>query len=327
MAHRTIAVIGATGNQGSGVVTALLAQTDFAVRALSSHPSSAKAQAFLNRHKESAHLGRLTIVKGDLDDPVELQEALKNVYGVFAAMPMQTQREGDEAIEVRQGKTLVDACKAIDVEHFVYSSLPSIAKLSGGKYTHVTHFESKATVAEYAQAQLRNVTLVMPAMFYSNLAWPSFAQREADSSVRFCFPLKPTTPIQWVDDRYDIGNFAAAIFAAGPAAMRGKTYPVYAPPVTSAEFAATYHALTGEAARFDPLARDEAVAMMVGDKDADEGREFAEMFAFFEEPRPEGQSAFEAAYGKDTSLEDLGVRASDLQMFLERTGYRVGRKL
>ncbi|BGP41202.1 hypothetical protein JCM10449v2_005176 [Rhodotorula kratochvilovae] len=327
MAHHTIAVIGATGNQGSGVVSALLAQTDFSVRALSSNPSSAKAQAFLDQHKDAAHLGRLTIVKGDFDDPAELHEALKNVYGVFASMPMQTGREGDEAVEVRQGKALVDACKAIDVEHFVYSSLPSIAKLSGGKYTHVTHFESKATVAEYAQKQLRNVTLVVPGMFYSNLSNPSFAQREADFSVRFCFPLKPTTPIQWVDDRYDVGNFVAAIFRAGPASTRGKTYPIHAPPITPAAFAETYHALTGETARFDPLEKDEAVAMMVGDKDGDEGREFTEMFAFTDEPRPKGTGAFEAAFKVDSSAEDLGVHASDLQMFLERTGYRVGRKM
>lgn len=44
----------------------------------------------------------------------------------------------------------------------MYSSLPSVAELSGGKYTHVTHAESKATVSEYAKSQLGNVTLLYP---------------------------------------------------------------------------------------------------------------------------------------------------------------------
>ncbi|KPV74509.1 uncharacterized protein RHOBADRAFT_44998 [Rhodotorula graminis WP1] len=317
MPARTIAVVGATGNQGSGTVSALLAQTDFAVRAVSSNPGGHKAQALLAQHKDSAHLGRLTMVKCNLDDPDELREALKGVYGVFAAMPMGTELRGGEPVEVTQGKALIDACKTDGVEHLVYSSLPSVDKISRGKYKHVTHAESKATVSEYAQSQLPNVTLLYPGMFYSNFYWPTFAQREQDNSVRFCAPLRPDTPIQCVDDRYDVGYFAAAVFSAGPAATSGKTYAVQAPVTTPEKLAYEYHLATGEPTRFDPLPLDEAVAMM----SVPEGRA-----SRFIDDGVDGKASFSAGLDHDASLEDLGVRASDLQSFLERSGFRVGQK-
>ena len=111
MAIQVIAVIGATGNQGSGTFSALLAQTGFAVRALSSDPSGPRAQALLAQHKESARIGRFKLVKCNLDHPSELREALRGVHGVFAAMPADTRVGGGEVVEVTQGKALVDACK------------------------------------------------------------------------------------------------------------------------------------------------------------------------------------------------------------------------
>ncbi|GAA5839396.1 hypothetical protein JCM9279_005926 [Rhodotorula babjevae] len=326
MPARTIAVVGATGNQGSGTVSSLLAQTDFAVRAVSSNPSGHKAQALLAQHKDSARVGRLTMVKCNLDEPGELRAALEGAYGVFAAMPMGTELRDGEAIEVTQGKALVDACKAAGVQHVVYSSLPSVFKISNGKYKHVTHAESKATVSAYAQSQLPAVTLLYPGMFYSNFHWPTFAQREEDNSVRFCLPLNPDTPIQCVDDRYDVGNFAAAVFSAGPAVTRSKTYPVQAPVTTPEKLAHEYHMATGEATRFDPLPLDEAVAMMVRGQEDGKGREeFTQMFQFIADG-VDGKASFSAGLDHDASLEDLGVRASTLQNFLERSGFRVGQK-
>ncbi|GAA5908123.1 hypothetical protein JCM8208_003696 [Rhodotorula glutinis] len=326
MPARTIAVVGATGNQASGTVSALLAQTDFAVRAVSSNPTGHKARALLAQHKDSAHVGRLTMVKCNLDDPGELRKALEDAYGVFAAMPMGTAEREGEAIEVTQGKALVDACKADGVEHLVYSSLPSVDKISDGKYKHVTHAESKAIVSEYAQSQLPCVTILYPGMFYSNFHWPTFAQRDQDNSVRFCAPLKPDTPIQCVDDRYDVGNFAAAVFSAGPAITRGKTYPVQTPVTTPKELAHDYHLATGEPTRFDPLPLDEAVAMMVRGQEDGEGREeFTQMFQFIADG-VDGKASFSAGLEHDASLEDLGVRGSDSRSFLERSGFRVGQK-
>lgn len=109
----TIAVIGATGNQGSGVVSALLASTEFSVRAVSSNPTSEKAQVFLNTHKDAAHLGRLTIVHGDLAKPETIRDALHGTHGVFFASPFIPggQEDAENSIEAKQGMGVVDAVK------------------------------------------------------------------------------------------------------------------------------------------------------------------------------------------------------------------------
>lgn len=112
MPVKIIAVVGATGNQGSGVVSALLSSTSFSVRAISSNPTSAKAQAFLDKHRAHAHSGRLTIVKGDLNSPQELSDALSGTQGLFAALPFMVEKdESGTPLELKQGQTLVDAAK------------------------------------------------------------------------------------------------------------------------------------------------------------------------------------------------------------------------
>lgn len=141
-----------------------------------------------------------------------------------------------------------------------------------------------------------------------------------------------------------------AVFSAGPALTRGKTYPVQAPITTPAALASEYGALTGEKTRFEPLALEEAVGLMVrGDADGEGRREFTEMFQCVGRFPPscargsrrgtdakgprrfiadgvDGKSSFAAGIEHDSSLADLGVRASNLQMFLERSGFRVGQK-
>jgi len=48
------------------------------------------------------------------------------------------------------------------IKHFVYSSLPSVDKLSQGRFKNVVHFESKARIEKYAKETLENVTILVP---------------------------------------------------------------------------------------------------------------------------------------------------------------------
>ncbi|GAA6011837.1 hypothetical protein JCM10207_004261 [Rhodosporidiobolus poonsookiae] len=320
---QTITVIGATGNQGSGVVSALLECPDFAVRAVSTNPSGPRAQALLARHLEHIDTGRLVLVKGNLDDPGSIEAALEDAHGCFAVGTYQIGEKGEESGEVRQGKTLVDALKSVGTKHFVYSSLPSVSKLSSGKLTHAVHYDSKAAVAEYALKQLPAVTLLIAGAFYSDLAWSVYARREEDGIVCFCMPLKPETKLQLVDERFDVGNFAAAVFTAGPSATAGKTYPIMAPGLTSAELAQEYHAATGEKVKVEPLTIEEAVKQggIVGKVDF--SKAFSDMFEYLDTVKP-GTTAYGAmSTDDDESYVDLGIKASTLRDFLERTGFRV----
>ena len=70
MNKKIIAVIGATGLQGRGVVNALVNEGDFNVRAITRNPEkySGKAQE---------------VVFGDLNNLQSLTDAFQNAYGVF----------------------------------------------------------------------------------------------------------------------------------------------------------------------------------------------------------------------------------------------------
>src|SRR5713101_5985255 len=66
---KLIAVIGATGQQGGGVVRALQASSQFKVRALTRNP---------DKHRELAD----EVVEGDLNRPETLKAAFEGVHGV-----------------------------------------------------------------------------------------------------------------------------------------------------------------------------------------------------------------------------------------------------
>lgn len=111
----TIAVVGASGNQGSGVVDALLNSTDFNVRGITTHISdNSKVKELLSDQSSYVKEGRFEFVEADLNDRDSLEKALKGCYGVFAAFGKGIKAEGEngEDNEVTQGKNLVDAAKA-----------------------------------------------------------------------------------------------------------------------------------------------------------------------------------------------------------------------
>ncbi|GAA5889475.1 hypothetical protein JCM6882_007044 [Rhodosporidiobolus microsporus] len=321
MALQTIAVIGATGNQGSGVVTSLLANPTFAVRAITTNPKSNKVQKLLAQQRDAANTGRLSIHTGDLRQIESLRPALQGCDGVFVSFAFVSQKEG-ETPEVDMGKALVDLVKDLGIKHFVYSSLPSLSDASGGKFTQAHIYEAKATIAKYAQENLPAATFLVPGAFYSNLSWPGYARRE-DDVVRICIPLKPETPFQRLDERYDIGRFAAAVFAKGPSFTKSKIYPIMAPQQTCVELAQEYEAATGEKAIFDPLPLDEALELSVEATGLDLRKAFGDMFRYFDTV-PAGTTCYGTMkLEDDDSFRDLGVKASTLTEYLGRTGFRV----
>jgi len=73
---KTVVVIGATGNQGGGVMRKLASTSGFKVRALTRNPEGRKAKLL-------EKMRNVTVVKGDLDDESSLVAAFEGAYGVF----------------------------------------------------------------------------------------------------------------------------------------------------------------------------------------------------------------------------------------------------
>src|ERR1700745_2678590 len=170
---KLIAVIGATGQQGSGVVRALQASDQFKVRALSRNP---------DKHRELAD----EVVEADLNRPETLNAALEGAHGVFLV----TNYREAGADELKQATAVVRAAKDAGVEHFIWSTLPDVEQISGGKFD-VPHFTGKAKIDRIVkEAGFPRHTFVIAPMYYQNLVGVLAPQKQADGSVGSALPLR-----------------------------------------------------------------------------------------------------------------------------------------
>lgn len=194
MEKRTIAVIGATGSQGKGVVNALVKDGTFKVRAITRNPGNYSGKAD-------------EMVKADLTDLNSLTEAFKGSHGVFVVTNF-----WEGADEIAQGKTAIQAAKDAGVNHFIWSTLPDVEKISNGKFD-VPHFTGKAKVDELIKgAGFANYTFAQPPFYFQNLTGMMGAQPQQDGSLGWTLPIDPTKQVIHMSDINDFGKVVAGAF-------------------------------------------------------------------------------------------------------------------
>lgn len=194
---KTIAVFGATGAQGGGVVRALSHRDDFVVRALTRNPAAYDGPAD-------------EVVAADFTIPETLIPALKDVYGVFANT---NSFAGPDIDEVAQGTAGVEAAKATGVEHYIWSTLPNVKEISNGRF-NVPHFTNKARVnAAVTEAGFRYHTLVEPPFYYQNLISPMYvAQPDSDGTPTWSQPMAADARGIHMGDIGQLGAVVAGAF-------------------------------------------------------------------------------------------------------------------
>src|SRR5260370_16425539 len=160
---KLIAVVGATGQQGGAVIRGLQGRKEIKVRALTSNPA---------KHRELAD----EVIQADLNRPETLAAAFEGAHGVFLVTNFW--EEGTD--EVKQATAAVRAAKDAGVKHFVWSTLPDVEAISGGKF-HVPHFTGKAKIDLIVkEAGFPKHTFVIPPMYYQNLIGVLAPQKQAD---------------------------------------------------------------------------------------------------------------------------------------------------
>ncbi|KAJ6452652.1 hypothetical protein C8R45DRAFT_1193692 [Mycena sanguinolenta] len=159
---RIVSVFGATGLQGGCVVDVLLKDGTFIPRAITRDPDSEVSKKLRARGVE--------VVKADAVDKASLVAALRGSEAVFAVtMPVFSTTEGKG--EDEQGKNMIDAAKEVGVKFYIWSSLPSLSKITGGKYKNAVHFEGepKQIIHDYLKSSgLAHASLLLPG-FLENL--------------------------------------------------------------------------------------------------------------------------------------------------------------
>jgi len=207
--EKLIAVIGATGQQGGAVVRSLQAGTQFKVRALSRNP---------DKHRELAD----EVVKADLNLPGTLRSAFEGAHGVFLVTNFWEKGSN----EPEQAIAAVRAAKDAGVKHFVWSTLPNVEAISGGKFD-VPHFTGKAKIDRIVkEAGFVNHTFVIAPFYYENLLGALAPQKQPDESTGWALPLDPTVRCLHMGDITELGNIVAGAFAHPDEVGNGEYLPL-----------------------------------------------------------------------------------------------------
>src|SRR5712672_193512 len=206
---KLIAVIGATGQQGGGVVRALQARGQFKVRALTRNP---------DKHRELAE----EVVEADLGRPETLKAAFEGAHGVFLVTNFQ--EAGND--ELKQATAAIRAAKDAGVKHFIWSTLPDVEAISGGKFD-VPHFTGKAKVDRIVkEAGFPHHTFVIAPGYYQNFVGALAPQKQADGFVGWALPLDPNVRCLHLGDIRELGNIVAGAFAHPDEAGNGEYLPL-----------------------------------------------------------------------------------------------------
>ena len=256
--ERVIAVIGATGQQGGAVVRALQASGQFKVRALSRNPG---------KHHELAD----EVVEADLNRPETLKAAFAGAHGVFLVTSFA--EAGTD--EFKQATAAVRAASDVGVKHFVWSTLPDVEVISGGRFD-VPHFTGKARVDRVVQeAGFVNHTFVIAPFFYQNLAGALAPQKQADGSMRWSLPLDPSVRCIHMGDITELGNIVAGAFTQPDQAGNGEYLPLVGDFMSFNEIVETLN-LQGHNFSFTQVPADVFATFFPG------AAEIAAMFRYFE---------------------------------------------
>ena len=206
---KLIAVVGTTGQQGGAVLRALPASSQFKVRALTRNPG---------KHRELAD----EVVEADLDRPETLMAAFKGVHGVFLVTNFW--EAGTD--ERRQATAVVRAAKDAGVKHLVWSTLPNVEAISGGKF-HVPHFTGKAEIDQLVRdAGFAHHTFVVAPFYYQNLVGAMTPQKQADGSLGWALPIDPSVRGIHMGDINELGDIVAGAFAHPDQAGNGAYLPL-----------------------------------------------------------------------------------------------------
>lgn len=169
---KIIAVIGATGAQGGGLVRSILNDNnrDFSVRAITRNVDSDKAKTLAKSGAE--------VVSADLDNAESIKDAFKNAYGVFAVTNFWEHFSPEK--EISQIKNIAEAAKSEGIKHTVFSTLEDtrnwIPLDDGrmptlmGKYK-VPHFDGKGEAEHFFTDLNVPVTFLLTSFYWDNFIY------------------------------------------------------------------------------------------------------------------------------------------------------------
>jgi len=244
MSKKTIAVVGATGAQGGGLVRAILADPagGFAARALTRDPNSGKAKALAAAGAE--------VVAANLDDAASLRKAFDGAYGAFCITNFWEHYSPEK--EQEQAQRMAQAAKDAGVLHVIWSTLEDTRRFVPledarmptlqGKYK-VPHFDAKGEANHFFSDLGVPTTFLNTSFYWDNLIHFGMGPKKGpDGKLAFVLPMgdKKLPGIA----AEDIGRCAYGVFKRKD--LIGKTVGIAGEYLSGAQMAAALSQALGQ---------------------------------------------------------------------------------
>ena len=249
---KIIAVVGATGAQGGGLVRAIVsdASSGFAARAITRDVTSDTA-------KEMAKLGA-EVVATDVFDLESLKKAFQGAYGAFCVTFFWAHFSPEK--EFAQAKAMATAAKHTGLKHVIWSTLEDTRKwvpLSDnrmptlmGKYK-VPHLDAKGEADQVFTELGVPTTFLLTSFYWENLIYFGMGPKKGeDGKLAITYPMgdKKLPGIA----AEDIGKCALGIFKKSREFI-GKTVGLAGEHLTGAQMAAALTKAMNQEVRYNDV--------------------------------------------------------------------------
>jgi len=249
---KIIAVVGATGAQGGGLVRAIVNDpgSGFVARAITRDVNSEKAKAL-------AKLGA-EVVAANLDDVDSLAHAFAGAYGVFCLTNFWEHFSPEK--EYGQVKAQAAAAKSAGVQHAIWSTLEDTRKWVPltdnrmptlmGKYK-VPHFDAKGEADQEFTKLGVPTTFLLTSFYWDNMiSFGMGPKKGPDGTLAFTIPMgDKKLPCIAAED---IGKCALGIFKKGREYI-GKRVAIAGEHLTGTEMAAAMTKAFGQPVRYNSV--------------------------------------------------------------------------
>jgi len=249
---KVIAVVGATGAQGGGLVRAVLNDPNggFAARVLTRDVNGARAKDF-------ARLGA-EVVAADIDNPKSLKKAFEGAYAAFCVTFFWAHLSPEK--EMAEAKAMAVAAKATALRHVIWSTLEDTRQLVPlsdnriptlqGKYK-VLHSDGKGESDHFFTDAGVPTTFLLTSLYWDNFIYFGMGPKKGpDGKLAITFPIgdKKLPGIA----AEDIGKCAYGIFKKGDEFI-GKTLAISGENLTGAQIAAVFTEVLGHEVRYNSV--------------------------------------------------------------------------
>jgi uncharacterized protein YbjT (DUF2867 family) len=280
---KVIAVVGATGAQGGGLVSALLADPDggFVPRALTRDPASEAARVLGDRGVE--------VVRADLNDRGSLDEAFTGAHGAFCVTNFWELFDPEK--EMAQAKNLAEACARAGLRHAIWSTLEDTREfvpLSDhrmptllGRYK-VPHFDGKGEANRYFADAGVPTTYLLASFYWENFIYFGLGPKPSPDGVLTLTTPMADAPLAGIGAE-DIGPCAYGLFKTEAI---GETVGIAGEHLTGQEMASKMSKSLNREVRYEPVTPD--AFRSFGFPGAED---LGNMFQFYTEYAPELGSA------------------------------------